>query len=886
MLAALLGDGMWFHPARHVGLALGAMVWLAAMGGMAQDGDRPSEQEPGAELTPPSLVRFVEADYPEEAAEHGEDAVVELELTVDREGRITGVRVVESAGEAFDAAAVEAARGFRFEPARRGGEPVPAVIRYRYTFELRGGPDADDHTALTALGVLSGRLVSRADGEAVARARVAIASEDDEEEARATTTDDGGRFTFDGLPAGAYAVRVEAEGFVGVESTEEVHPGEATEVLYRMDAEDADGDGDGGDDTFGATAVVQAPPREVTRRSIGKEELTRIPGTRGDALRAVELLPGVGRPPFTAGLLIVRGSAPGDSEVFFDGTTIPLLFHFGGITSAVNSRLIDQIDFYPGNFSARYGRKVGGILEVRGRDPATDGFHGVADLNVLDMSVLAEGPVGDKASVAVAARRSHIDLVFDQFVPSDALDVVAAPVYWDYQAFASWRPTSRDRFLFKVYGSSDRFEVNLPEPSDEDPAIRGNVDLATQFHYAQAGWERKLSQDVDQKLDLRIGTTRANFALGQDLSFDGNFFDVYGRAEWQAQAAPRVQLIWGTDILYVPFRAQFVGPPPRQTEGADQGNLSGQDLVDLSVSGAAFQPAAYVESILQPVDPLRIIMGMRLDYYDEIQKLSADPRLVAIYSVTDSTRIKGGVGLFSQPPSFVESLQGIGNPDLTPMRSIHVSTGVEQDLGEHLRVEVEGFYKRLWDRPVETRGGVPPRFINGGIGRIYGMEVMGRLQPSRTLPLFGYLSYTLSRSERLDGHGDPWRLFDFDQTHIFAMAAVYKLPKGWEVGATVRLVSGNPTTPIVGGIYDARELIYRPVFGAPNSVRNPMFNRLDARVEKKWDFDAWKLAVYLDVQNVYNARNPEGRIYNFDFSEERSLRGLPILPSLGIRGEM
>ncbi|MBW1755697.1 MAG: hypothetical protein JRJ80_05955, partial [Deltaproteobacteria bacterium] len=69
------------------------------------------------------------------------------------------------------------------------------------------------------------------------------------------------------------------------------------------------------------------------KRTIDKDELTRIPGTRGDALRAVELLPGVARPPFGIGLLIVRGSAPQDSESFIDGIPVPLIYHFGGLTS-------------------------------------------------------------------------------------------------------------------------------------------------------------------------------------------------------------------------------------------------------------------------------------------------------------------------------------------------------------------------------------------------------------------------------------------------------------------------------------------------------------------------------------------------------------------------
>ena len=60
-----------------------------------------------------------------------------------------------------------------------------------------------------------------------------------------------------------------------------------------------------------------------------------MPGTRGDALKSLQSLPGVARPPFTSGLLIIRGSAPDDTLTYIDGTDVPLIYHFGGLASVV-----------------------------------------------------------------------------------------------------------------------------------------------------------------------------------------------------------------------------------------------------------------------------------------------------------------------------------------------------------------------------------------------------------------------------------------------------------------------------------------------------------------------------------------------------------------------
>ncbi len=178
---------------------------------------------------------------------------------------------------------------------------------------------------------------------------------------------------------------------------------------------------------FGATAAVEAPPREVTRHTIAQAELRTVPGTSGDALRAIEILPGVARTGVEQGDPILRGAAWNESRSFIEGDTVPLLFHFGGVKSAFNSALLERVDLYPGNFSSRFGRATGGILDVRVRDPRRDRWHGLLELSVLDSMALVETPVGPHGGVAVAARRSNVDFFYDLFVPKDAFRVVAAP---------------------------------------------------------------------------------------------------------------------------------------------------------------------------------------------------------------------------------------------------------------------------------------------------------------------------------------------------------------------------------------------------------------------------------------------------------------------------
>jgi TonB family protein len=852
------------------------VVSILSSGAYAQTSFQVAPQEEKKPLiTPPKLIRFVEANYPETQGEEPEETVVELNIIVGKDGLVTEVNVALSAGEAFDQAALAAARQFVFEPARSDWEPIAARIRYRYVFELKAPPEE------ITTGWLSGTILLAEDDSAAGRVGVEILNEQGELVRDLMSGPDGGFVATDLVP-GKYEISVFGGEFGDLKVEEELVAGQVTQVIYRLGTKKK-----AAYSGFGETAVIEAPPREVVKRTIDREELTRIPGTRGDALRAVELLPGVARPPFGIGLLIVRGSAPGDSESFIDGIPVPLIYHFGGLTSVYNSYQLEKIDFYPGNFSVRYGRRTGGILEVTTKDPAQDRIHGVAEFSIIDTFVTLEGPITDKISISGGLRRSLIDLILPAVLPDD-VGVRQAPVYIDYQFKLKFAPTKRDRVRISAYGSSDRLELILEESGGDDPAVRGNTELSTSFYNNQIDWSRRVGDKVDQELAFNVGPSKITFGLGNEFRLEGTFIQTYGRAEWRTQVSDRVRLIAGLDVFTAPVDLSYVGPQPGQQEGggSQQGSLAGQEKVFAEVDTVIFRPGLYLESDLRLGKFTELILGLRIDYFGDISAYVLDPRLTTIFTVHPDMRVKLGVGIFSQPPEFQESDATIGNPNLDPIQAVHVGAGWEYDPIPGMRFGVEGFYKYLWDRPVSTPNGEAPFYVTQGVGRIYGAEFSAHFRPTTGRKYFGYLSYTLSRSERQDGPNEPWRLFDFDQTHILTAAFIYKFPRNWEIGGTFRVVSGNPNTPVIGSVYDALSDVYIPIDGRVNSLRNPLFHELNLRVQKEWFLKGWRLAVFLDIRNLYNQQNQEGIIYNYDFSQQTPLLGLPIIPSLGIRGQL
>jgi TonB family protein len=763
-------------------------------------------------VTPPRLIHALPAVVPD-GVELRDPAVVTLALTIDEAGHVSDASVVESSGAQLDQSALDAARQFEFEPARRDGTPLMAKIRYRYVFP----------------------------------ARVAAPPEPEPTRAPEAATQ---------APAAAPA-----------------NPAQ-THATTRTEPEE-----------FSAVATVEAPAREPTRRTVSGEMLTEVPGTRGDALRAIEVMPGVGRTSLTNGDPILRGAAQEESQTYLNGVPVPFLYHFGGLTSFFSSRYIDRVDLYPGNFSTRYGQVSGGVIDVRTRDPQRDGFHAGADLNLIDSSAFVSTSAGPKASFAIAARRSNIDLVFSNFVPKNTYSVVAAPLYYDYQALATYHMDARNTLRVIGYGARDSLQLFFSNPSEEDPALTGKIGATVGFHRLQAELENKLGDATTQNLSVTAGSLSFSQQIGgYEQVISGA--ELHGRGEWRTELLPELSVTTGIDFSAQFLSGRYAGPAP----GAGEGDPSGMDssltrrTVSLVVPSLnVVRPGAYLEFGLRPEKHLLIVPGLRADYYGDLGRSSFDPRLTARYEVTADFALKSGVGYYTQAPQYWQALSAIGNPQIEPYRALQTSFGFEEHAGNRLKFGAEGFYKRLTNRIIATPGSVAPHFINDGEGRIYGVEISAEYHPQGGS--FFYLAYTLSRSERRDGD-EPYRLFDHDEPHVLALTASQVLGRGWTAGARFRLISGDPSTAVVGSTYDAHTGIYVPTYGPVNGQRDPAFQELDLRLEKAWHVGAGRIAAYVDVLNVYNAKNPQGYRYSFDYTKKEAVSGLGLFPNLGLKGEL
>ena len=898
---------------------LSSSVW-------AQNGAQPSAQpspQPSAETTkassetgastdaaiaddeeipaviPPQVQHYEPPVYPPEAFEQGIEAEVQVFITVGEDGKVSDPEVVEKKGHGFDEAAVEAAKKLVFSPALVEGLPRAVRIGYQYSFTIDESEQLPAEQEAPKVGELAGTVLISATESPLPGATVTAV--DALGNVYPTTTDAEGKWRIEALTPGTYELHIESEGFSPVHSEELVEAGAITDIKFRILPQATEDE-----------VIIQGerPPREMTRRTIERREMLRLPGTNGDALRSIQSLPGVARPPGLAGLLIVRGSAPNATGTFVDGASIPLIYHFGGLSSVVPTELLDRIDFYPGNFSVRYGRFMGGIVDAGLRRPNTDCYddyatprrdgrcyHGMAQVDFIDGRMLVQGPVPgtDHWSFAVAGRRSWIDVLVKPILEGAGTSVKTAPVYYDYQAIVERNKGPSDKLSFRVFGSDDRLAVIIEDPAAQDPGFGGNVRFGTAFIAGQVLYQKQLSTDTNIDAMVTAGKQRLNFQLGGRLKFLLDTYPINVRSEIGHRIVDSAKINVGFDFQMGQYEV-FVRAPPLPPPGQSNGPLATQVPVETETSGFSFRPAWYADLEWQPSRRLRFVPGIRLDYARDSGFMDLSPRLNARYSLYlpedhhwggKKTVLKAGAGKFSQPPEFQETDPVFGTPYTESNQSIHYSVGVEQDLTKQLTLSLEGYYKSLYHQvsgTADPSGGTA--YENDGSGHVVGMETL--LKYNADERFFGWVAYTLSRSVVRNCPDCELNKFQYDQTHNLIILGSYRLGRGWEFGARFRIVSGPLVTPVNSGInslFAGDAGTYVPLQGKSYSERLPLFHQLDLRVDKRFQFRTWQLSTYLDVQNVYNRATAEAYVYNFNYSQKAYQTGLPIIPSLGVRGE-
>lgn len=829
-----------------------------------------------ASTVTPVLVQPSPVVWPDDAGPGGD---VELLVTIDSSGRVVDAQVESGPGEAFAAAALQAARGLVFAPVIQDGGAVGAVIVWRYAWEaplhLDGG-----------LTSVTGRVMTKGTRDATPFARVALV------DGGVVETDDDGHFTLE-VPTGSIQVEVTASGHQKQVFTETLTVGQTVNVIYRLER------------TFlrpYETIVRSAPDRaEISRITLTDAELHDTAGTGGQPLRVVMLLPGVVTPASGLSYPIVRGSLPAATGYYLDGVRMPQLYHLLAASSVVHPDFIDRIDridFFASNAPSRYGRISGGVVAAQVAKARDDRVHFSIATDILQSNAFLEVPIqATGTNITVAGSANYAGWLLGLL---SAADVFGGnkPVLesYDYQVRVEQK-LGKGKVRLLAFGSTDL------------AGVRGrSTYLATsRFHRIDLRAQYPIGPGVIE-VASNVGWETMGVSVATSPDNRGHFnldrFTWTGRASYRVDVNEHLQVKVGFD-----FERQL--SDIENTVGVGTGGDVLRQPRVMGVFTGTFAEAAFFWG------QWTVVGGVRVDTWHlppDFTLISSDPRLDVRFKPFETLTFRASAGLVHQAPMLLLSLPV---SDTAALKSgLHEvgqfslgAVGVLPWGGLELSGDV--FYNHIFqarERSVlEFATGISSlddRFIGARWGRAYGLELMLRLpQQGR---LFGWLSYTLMRSERMRRFviydasqtyaTDTTAMlpFAFDQAHTLNLTVGYQLPKGFKVSASVHFNTGRPES----GEFSSRtsRLVANPTTGeqrwavVPLSEvdRLPAYARLDLRVSKLITFSSFSAELYLDVLNTLGI--PEVYGYNYTYSMTtpsepvKTAFSLPIvLPTLGVK---
>lgn len=701
---------------------------------------------------------------------------------------------------------------------------------------------------------------------------------------RGTASGKDGTFAIANIPPGTYVLHASYVGYTPYTDTLQIDFGErlffrialsqVREELEELVVESDD-----------------APETQVTGPShiqIWPADLQRVPmpDVSSDLMAFLVTRPGVVMAGDRGGQLFIRGGTPAQNLVLVDGMRVFQPFHIVGFYSVFPADIVAAADVFAGGFSARYGGRIGSVIDVETRNGSKRRVAGSASLAPFLTSIRAEIPfVEDKVSIVASARESVIERI--------APDLLGIDLPYRFG----------DRFV--------KMHAYLSKTSSAS---------ATVLHSFDEGDVAGLEEDA------RLSTWR-NTAVGGRYTF----------------IPPDYPILTEFALYHTNYESRFV-PSAGQARKSDVEAFHGEirfayllgDLqLHFGISGATTRldydlgepnvpqhqnltdGGMYLAGEWRGSNGFQFEPGLRVQAYSSGVGSTVEPRLRASWTPGGERgrhTVSAAWGLYYQQILGVNNQRDVTDaftawaaaPSNEPLpRSQHVIVGWEGRMLRNLRLTAEAYLRDIDNIsfPLSDEGfGVRP-VLERVDGSARGFDFTAEFHRAW---LYAFAGYSLSFVEYQKPHdrargdglvaGAAASASSFSPPHdrrhqlnLITQADFgrYRLSVRWQFG------SGIPFTPINGYYRSApptgtgdRSFLTRPgttqvSFADPYSSRLPSYHRLDVSGERGFRFEGWRIVVHAGLVNVYDRSN----IFSYDLLLARRVDQLPLIPSAGLRVE-
>ena len=640
----------------------------------------------------------------------------------------------------------------------------------------------------------------------------------------------------------------------------------------------------------------------VSQISLSPKRLASIPNLgEKDIFRALQLLPGVSGTNESSAGLYVRGGTPDQNLVLLDGFTVYHVDHFYGFFSAFNSDAIKDIQLFKGGFPAEYGGRISSVMDLTGKRGNINKVSFSGGLSLVSANATLEIPIGEKANLLLAGRRSYTDIIrsglynniFDLYNDNNQSNGTRFPnfnnfqqnqtqpsfYFYDLNTKFSYNPSDKDIISISMYNGEDNLDSSRKNNNTFGSNIDGERSITTDIkdllNWGNWGssirwarqWNDKLYTNIVgaysnyfsnrnrvNNVTIQLPDTTNNFKTG--LVEDNNLKDYTLRLHSEYKINSKHSLEFGGQIT---------------KNDVDYNYTFNDTITVIDQKGEGVLNTVYLQDKWSPSEKLNIVGGIRATHFDVTDEFYYEPRFSLSYQLNDKLKLKGAWGRYYQ---FVNRIvredvtQGsrdfwlLADEENSPISfSEHLILGSSYEIDDWL-FDIEYFEKEMtglteFSLRFQSALGANPNdqlFFEGtGISR--GVDFLIQKMVGKYT---GWMGYTLSEVvHTFPGLSDKPFYSLNDQRHEFKLVNVLKAGR-WDLGATWVYGSGKPYTA-PNGIYtitllDGTKTEYVSV-GDKNGPRHAPYHRLDLSFTYKFDIGSGKGSMGLSLFNFYNRSN-------------------------------
>ncbi len=659
------------------------------------------------------------------------------------------------------------------------------------------------------------------------------------------TTDDMGYYEFETEKSGQQNIIVTMSEYAKKIIPIDITPGKDLELKIKLSKEEIRTE----EIIITASSFTSGNNNAVTLTPL---EIVRIPGADADLYRAITTFPGSNQVN-EGSRITVRGGDPDEVLTVLDLASLYNPFIFDetfnvSSYSTVNPWGLRGINFTSGGFSAKYGNVLSAVLDLKSYDmPQGSGMFawlGLANASLSGVYLSKNRNFGATFDLGKLFLEPYfaINGKHSEFSP--------IPQSNNGGGTLSFKLGATGNLKFYANYSDDKVGIQSLTPSFE-----GFYNTSSNSFFTNG----KLMVAPSSSTLINAGVSFSLYQRKSDFGvLDSKEKDIYskGRVDFTKQISSKVDINSGVEYEYNAY--DIDGIVPQYSYDLKDGAPS----FSLDTTTNTGRIGAYTEAQIRVGEKFFVIPGVRTDYHTLSEKISFDPRVSFGYQFSKYNAVRGAVGMYHQYPKLSSYFRAENN-DLRAQDAMHYILGYEFNKDGNYIFRVEGYYKNYNNLVLLDNRDF--YYHSQGEGNVKGVDVFlkAKIQNKFT----GWISYAYCDSKRKQFEALTLVPANYDIPHTLSVVGSYNITDQLVIGATYKLSTGKPFTPVIGSEYDPALNVYKPIYAETNSGRFPTYRRVDMNLQHIFAlFGKFAVAV-ISVNNVLNQKNIYDYTYNSDYSQ-------------------